>query len=283
MVSAPTSEFHFGSTVFNLRGRTHLMGILNVTPDSFSDGGEYFSGDAAVSRGLRMIDEGADCIDIGGESTRPGADPVATEEEIRRVIPVIRELAKLTRVPLSIDTTKSEVAERALDAGAVIVNDISGLRADPALAEVAARYRATLVIMHSKGTPRTMQQDPSYDDVIGEISAYLQNAIILAERAGVGQIIVDPGIGFGKDLRHNLEILRRLRELQSLDHPVLVGPSRKSFIGKLLDLPVAQRIEGTSAAVAIAIMNGANIIRVHDVREMKRVATVVDAVMHTTY
>lgn len=280
MLTAVKSLYRFGSQEYDLCARTYIMGILNVTPDSFSDGGRFMTIEPAVKRGLEMIDEGADFIDVGGESTRPGSETISIEEEIRRVVPVIERLAQSTSVPISIDTYKSAVAERALKAGAVIVNDITGLHADPSIAALAARYKASLILMHLKGTPKTMQEDPRYENVVAEVISYLSEAIHLAEENGVGQIIIDPGIGFGKTIDHNLELIRRLKELQKLGYPVLIGPSRKSFIGKILDLPVGERLEGTSAAVAVSIVNGANIVRVHDVKEIKRVALVVDAIGH---
>ena len=255
------------------------MGILNITPDSFSDGGEYYDVEKAVGHGLRMVEEGADFIDVGGESTRPGSESVSVEEELRRVVPVIECLSKTTSIPVSIDTYKSEVAGRALAAGAVIVNDISGLHFDPLLADVVARNSASIVLMHIKGSPKTMQQDPEYEDVIEEICSYLQEGIRSAEQAGIEQIIVDPGIGFGKTLRHNMTVFQHLETFRRFGYPVLVGPSRKSFIGVILGLSADQRLEGTAAAVAVSIMNGANIVRVHDVKEMKRVARVVDAIV----
>lgn len=266
------------------------MGVLNVTPDSFSDGGKYFDPEAAVQHAFQMIEDGADIIDVGGESTRPkgmygeGADVVSAEEEMHRVIPVIEAIAEKSEVPISIDTYKSEVAEAALTAGAVIVNDISGLKFDPRMAETAARHGATLVAMHIKGTPKTMQQHPVYEDLLKEIQEYLMESISSARDAGVDQIIVDPGIGFGKTTEHNLTLIRSLSEFKKLGCPILVGPSRKGFIGTILKsydgvpLPVDQRLEGTAAAVAISILNGANIVRVHDVKAMKRVAMVADAI-----
>lgn len=279
MVPAVKTSYRFGSVRYDLGSRTHLMGILNVTPDSFSDGGRFYEPEQAVRRGLEMVEEGADFIDVGGESTRPGSEPVTAEEELRRTIPVIERLAKATGAPISIDTTKSIVAVQALDAGAVIVNDISGLHADPGLADAVAARHASLALMHMRGTPKSMQENPEYDDVMEAITEYLAEGIRLAEQKGIGQILVDPGIGFGKSLAHNTEILRRLNELQALGYPVLIGPSRKSFIGKILDLPVDDRLEGTAAAVAAAIMGGANVIRVHDVKQMKRVAKTVDAII----
>ncbi|HAL55522.1 MAG TPA: dihydropteroate synthase [Bacteroidetes bacterium] len=270
-------EFQFGPTIYSLSTRTHIMGVLNVTPDSFSDGGSFNDVDRAMRRALQMIDEGADFIDVGGESTRPGSDPVPLEEEIRRVVPVIRQLSGMTAIPISIDTYKSKVAEAALAAGAVVVNDISGLTFDDEMKHVAARYHASVVIMHIKGTPKTMQENPEYVDVVAEVAAHLLQNAGKARDAGIGQVLVDPGIGFGKTLEHNLELMRRLKELKQLGYPLLAGPSRKSFIGKLLDLPVDQRLEGTAAAVTACILNGANVVRVHDVKEMKRVAVVADA------
>jgi dihydropteroate synthase len=223
------------------------------------------------------MEEGADILDIGGESSRPGSQPVDAREELARILAPLRSLVKMG-IPISVDTYKSEVARIALQEGASLINDISGLRLDPALAEVVARAGAGLVIMHMKGNPRDMQKSPHYDCLMGEIMAYLQEGITLAESAGVGPetIAVDPGLGFGKDLGHNVTLLRRLRELKCLGKPILVGPSRKSFIGRILDLPVDDRVEGTAAAVAWAICKGASMVRVHDVREMKRVALMVD-------
>jgi len=264
-----------------VRQRTVVMGILNVTPDSFYDGGRYARAEAAVQRALQMVQDGADIVDIGGESTRPGSQPVPEEEELRRVLPVIEAVRGQVDVPISIDTTKSRVAERALQAGACMVNDISGLGFDPRMAEVVARHGALCCVMHIQGTPQTMQQNPQYEDVVRDISRYFEERLALAERAGIlrENIWLDPGIGFGKTVEHNLEILRRLREFTAFGLPILIGTSRKSFIGKILgDLPPEERLEGTAATVAIAIMNGANAVRVHDVREMVRVARMTDAV-----
>ncbi|MGA9365448.1 MAG: dihydropteroate synthase [Bacteroidota bacterium] len=270
--------YRFGPVEYDFSYRTHVVGVLNVTPDSFSDGGKFFDKSGAIEHALRMTEEGADIIDIGGESTRPGSDSISADEELRRVIPVIEALSGKVSVPISIDTYKSAVARRAIEAGATIVNDISGLTFDPEMPAVAAQYKATVVIMHMKGTPKTMQADPVYDDVVGEIKQFLFQQAQVAEAHGVEQIILDPGIGFGKRLEHNLEVFRRLRELTELDYPVMVGPSRKSFIGMILDVPVDSRLEGTAAATAVSILNGANLIRVHDVKAMKRVAQVVDAI-----
>lgn len=258
-----------------------MMGVLNVTPDSFSDGGCYNDTDNAISRAMELVAEGADIIDVGGESTRPGADNVSLEEELARVIPVIERIRDLTDVPISIDTRKAPVARQALAAGARIVNDVSGLTADPQMVEVVAASGLPVVIMHARGTPATMQQNPIYRDTLGEISDWLAERIEAALAAGVSKesVIVDPGIGFGKRISDNLLILKELRKLDVLDCPVLVGPSRKRFIGEILDLPERDRLEGTAATVAMAISGGAAIVRVHDVKAMARVARVTDAIM----
>ncbi len=257
------------------------MGILNVTPDSFSDGGSFMKVDTAVEHAINMVEEGADIIDIGGESTRPGSDAITVSEEIERVIPVIEKLSDRIRVPLSIDTYKAEVAQKAIDAGASIINDISGLRFDPDMPGVVSRNEVPVVIMHIKGTPKNMQTKPIYGNLIEEIIEYLEESILIAEKAGIHdeKIIVDPGIGFGKTFEDNLEIIKELSEFKRLGKPVLIGASRKAFIGKVLgDVAVGDRVEGTAATVAISIMNGADIVRVHDVKEMKRVAKVSDAI-----
>ncbi|MGI9952431.1 dihydropteroate synthase [Moorellaceae bacterium AZ2] len=261
------------------------MGILNVTPDSFSDGGLYFDPERAVARAREMVAAGADIIDIGGESTRPGADPLPLEEELRRVVPVVDRLAKELTVPLSVDTYKAEVARAALEHGATIINDISGLRADPEMARVVARFGCPVVIMHIKGTPKNMQENPTYEDVIGEIKEYLRQGIEMATEAGLPRekVIVDPGIGFGKNLEHNLKILQQLEEFKDLGQPILVGTSRKSFIGKILNLTAKERIWGTAATVALSIAHGADIVRVHDVLEMKQVVQVTDAIVRGKY
>jgi dihydropteroate synthase len=260
---------------------TKIMGILNVTQDSFSDGGLYFDKSAAINRAIQMVEEGADIIDIGGESTRPGSEPVHEEEELRRTIPVIEALVKEISVPISIDTYKSRIANRALEAGASMVNDISGLRFDPKMPEVIAYHKVPVVIMHIKGTPKDMQQNPVYEALIPEIMEYLSEGIQIAAKSGITEdkIIIDPGIGFGKTFEHNLDIINNLRTFTLLGKPILIGPSRKAFIGKILgDVPPADRREGTAAAVAISIFNGANIVRVHDVKEMVHVAKVADAI-----
>ncbi len=259
--------------------RTLVMGIVNVSPDSFYDGGRHFSVDEAVDHGLRLAGEGADLLDIGGESTRPGADPVSAEEEKKRVLPVIEALASRCDVPLSVDTYKAQVARAALDAGAAMINDISGLRFDPSMAEVAAASGAALVVMHMQGQPRTMQENPRYGNVTAEVIESLNGSLELAASAGVRpeQVLVDPGIGFGKALEHNLRLLRHLAELRVLGRPVLVGPSRKSFIGALCGAPAEQRLEGTIAAVTLAVAGGAQVVRVHDVEPVRRAVLVADA------
>lgn len=256
------------------------MGVLNVTPDSFSDGGRFADADAAVERGVRMVADGADLIDVGGESTRPGADDVPLEEELRRVVPVIERLAREVTVPISIDTRRAAVARAACAAGARVVNDVSAGR-DPGMFDVVRDAGVGLVLMHMRGEPRTMQEAPTYDDVVAEVSAYLRQRVEAALFAGVDLacIAVDPGIGFGKDLGHNLALLRHLDALGALLRPVVVGPSRKRFIGAILDdAPVEDRLEGTAAAVAWSAASGAHVVRVHDVREMARVVRVVDAI-----
>ena len=270
-----------GQRVLDLSSRTHLMGVLNVTPDSFSDGGKFFKPEEAVKQGLKLAEEGADIIDIGGESTRPGSEHVTIEEELSRVIPVIEELTKMIQVPISIDTYKSKVAKEALDSGASMVNDISGLRYDPEMKKVIAKYDVPVVLMHIKGTPKNMQENPHYDNLIEEIKTYLIESIKIAKEAGIDEdkIIIDPGIGFGKTPEDNLRILKNLNEFTELGRPLMVGVSRKSFIGKILNLPTEERLEGSLASMAAAILNGANILRVHDVKESKRVAKLVDAIL----
>ncbi|MBT0654412.1 dihydropteroate synthase [Geomobilimonas luticola] len=260
------------------------MGILNVTPDSFSDGNRFFSPDKAVERALAMEADGADIIDIGGESTRPDAPPVSTEEELRRVVPVVERLAGRLRVPLSIDTTKAVVAEAALSAGAEIVNDISAMTFDSRMPEVVAATGAGIVLQHTRGTPVEMQKDTRYGDLVGDIKMFLEEAMLKADRAGIPpeRIVVDPGIGFGKDWGGNLEILRRLDEFSSLGRPILVGTSRKAFIGKVLERSVDERVFGTAATVALALAAGASIFRVHDVREMRDVADMSRAILQGT-
>lgn len=262
--------------------RTLVMGILNVTPDSFSDGGRFINIDTAIKHAQEMVSWGADIIDIGGESTRPGSDAVSAEEEIERVVPVICELVNTTGVPISIDTTKAKVAAAALDCGAHIVNDISGAAFDPDMPSVIAEKQCPAILMHVKGSPKDMQAHPHYDDLMSEVYAYLSERIEALVNAGADEemLMIDPGIGFGKSIEHNLEILKRLREFKSLGRPIVIGTSRKSTVGKILgDLPTDERLEGTAATVAISIANGADIVRVHDVKEMARVAKMSDAIV----
>ncbi len=258
--------------------RTAIMGILNVTPDSFSDGGMFADTAAAVERGVQMAEEGADWIDVGGESTRPGAAPVETEEEIKRVVPVVEALAaKGLRV--SVDTTKARVAEAALGAGAGMINDVSALSADPEMAGVCARYAAPVVLMHMRGTPSTMQQDTSYTDLVSEVYNYLADRMEYAVEQGIGRekIIIDPGLGFGKSREGNYELIRRLREFRSLGRPVLVGASRKSFTA-IEGEDVANRLSATLSVNALAVLNGASVLRVHDVAESARAVAAAEAV-----
>jgi dihydropteroate synthase len=263
------------------------MGVVNVTPDSFSDGGKFLDPDRAIEHALALVEEGADFLDIGGESSRPrgnaygaGAEPVPAERELERVLPVIEGVRKHTDIPISIDTVKSEVARAAMEAGATLVNDISAFHRDPAMPEVVGKGGATAVLMHMRGTPQTMQQDTRYEDLFGEITAYFRDALALGARAGIRQMLIDPGIGFGKSVRDNLRLVQGIDRFLSLGVPILVGPSRKSFIGEILSLPVEDRLEGTLAAVAVAAMRGASVVRVHDVRAAVRVVRMVDAFQH---
>ena len=257
--------------------KTHIMGVLNVTPDSFSGDG-ITNAENAVEKAKEMVEEGADIIDVGGESTRPFSKPISELDEWKRVGPVLKKLMKEVDVPVSIDSYKPMIVKKALDSGASIINDISGLR-NKEMVKTAAKYDVPVIIMHMKGTPRNMQKKPEYRDVVGEIFSFFEKRIEYAENNGVDKIIIDPGIGFGKNLEHNLEIIRRLKEFKSLGKPLLVGPSRKSFIGQILDLPAGKRLEGTLASAALCINNGADIIRVHDVKECNMVRRFMDAVV----
>jgi len=257
--------------------KTLVMGILNATPDSFYDGKLFFNPDKAIEHAKQMAKDGADIIDIGGESSRPGSEPVSEEEELRRVSPIIKKLKDEIKVPMSIDTYKPKVAEECIKLGAGIINDINGLRNEEMI-KVAAKYKVPVIIMHMKGSPKTMQDNPVYKDVVKEIKQFLGVQIKNARKAGIKDIIIDPGIGFGKTTEHNLQILKRLNDFKDLNCPILVGPSRKSFIGNITGLDVNERLEGTLAAISIAIINGVNIVRVHDVKECKRAVMVADAV-----
>jgi dihydropteroate synthase len=266
---------------FILGRRTWIMGVLNVTPDSFSDGGTFLDRKKAVEHGLEMISQGADIVDIGGESSRPGARPIPEAVEMERVVPVVGGLRHETGALLSVDTTKSSVAKAALDAGADMVNDISALRFDPEMAGLAARYGAPVILMHMRGTPETMQKSPFYEDLFGEIRLFLKTRIEVAQYCGIDRdrIIVDPGIGFGKGFEDNLRLINNLDFLSGLGCPICIGVSRKSFLGNILGLPPAERLEGTIAAGVISIVRGAHILRVHDVREGRRAADSADAIL----
>ncbi len=270
-----------GGKTLKVGKHPRVMGIINVTPDSFSDGGLHYRVENAIQRAFQMVEEGADIIDVGGESSRPGSDPVEAKVEIGRVVPIISRLARELPVPVSVDTTKSEVAQAALDAGAGMINDISGLHWDLKLADLAARYKVPIVLMHTRGKPKTMQQDIRYTSLISEILRYLKEGIEVAMASGVpeDQIIVDPGIGFGKTLENNLEIMNNLFELSVLKKPIMLGASRKTFIGKVLGLDVDQRLEGTLATTAYGVMRGADIVRVHDVKENVRVIRMLNRMM----
>ena len=260
---------------------TLIMGILNMTPDSFSDGGQFKSHNKAIDHALKMVEEGANIIDIGGESTRPGAEAVQLEEELSRTIPIIEAIRLKSDCLISIDTYKSKVATAALAAGADMVNDISGLTFDHNMASLVAERNAPVIIMHIKGKPGDMQKNPNYDNLIKEIKAFFEVQIDIAKKAGIdsGNIILDPGIGFGKRLEDNFEIIRELGQISTMGYPVLLGPSRKSFIGFTLDLPVEERIEGTLASITAGVINGARIVRVHDIRATRRTLTITEKIM----
>ncbi|MGQ0669091.1 MAG: dihydropteroate synthase [Actinomycetota bacterium] len=279
-MSAGRLVWRVGDREFDCARRTLVMGILNVTPDSFSDGGRFFDPDVAVRHGVRMVEERADIIDVGGESTRPGSDPVSIEDERDRVVPVVKGLAAEVDVPISVDTRKHKVAAAALGAGATIVNDVCA-GADPEMFAVVRDAGAGMVLMHMRGEPKTMQEAPHYDDVVAEVKEFLRERLEAAVFAGIEpeRLCVDPGIGFGKNLEHNLLLMRDISAFLELGRPVLVGPSRKSFIGMLLDLPSDERVEGTAAAAAWLAGQGAHVVRVHDVKEIGRVVRIVDAIV----
>jgi len=274
----------WGNRSLELGKKTLIMGVLNVTPDSFSDGGHFFVREKAIEQALAMEADGADIIDIGGESTRPYAEKVSLEQELERVVPVIEELSKAVSIPISIDTYKAKVAESAINAGATIINDISALRFDPDMVSVARDSCMPVILMHMKGTPGDMQNNPVYDDLMGEIKTFFREAIDKAQANGVARdmLILDPGIGFGKSFAHNLRIIRNLKELEALGLPVLLGSSRKAFIGNILDKSPEERDTGTMATVAAGIMNGAHIVRVHNVRMAVDTVKVVDTIMAGT-
>lgn len=264
--------------------RTLIMGACNVTPDSFYDGGQFASTDAAVAHVLQLAEDGADYIDIGGESSRPGADPISPEEEQARVLPVLERLSE-TGLALSVDTYHADTARAALQRGARMINDITALRGDPEMAEVVADSGCECVLMHMQGEPKGMQRAPRYNDVVDDICAFFEERMAYASKQGIREegLWLDPGFGFGKTVAHNLELLRRLREFRRFGRPLLVGTSNKSTIGAVLDLPVDERMEGTAATVAAAVLNGADVVRVHDVKAMKRVAAMADAIVGKTH
>ena len=269
-----------GKYNLELDKRTYVMGILNITPDSFSDGDKFTNIEKAVEHAKQMISSGADIIDIGAESTRPGTEETPAKVELKRMIPVLKRILEETEIPISIDTSKSEVAKIALDMGAHIINDVA-FKSDTKMASVVAKYDVPIILMHIKGTPKNMQIKPQYKDIIEEIKIYLKECIEIVKNEGVknDKIIIDPGIGFGKTTSHNLEILNRLKEFKTLGYPILIGTSRKSFIGKILGPDSKSRLEGTIASNVISIMNGANIIRVHDVEPCVRASRVTDAIL----
>ena len=273
----------FTNNGWSCKEETGIMGIINVTPDSFSDGGKYANVEAAVMRAKQMVADGADIIDIGGESSRPGAEPISANEECRRVVPVVQALAEQFQIPISVDTYKAEVAYEALSAGACVINDITALHGDPNMCQILADAQAGVILMHMQGVPATMQKAPTYQNVVVEVHAWLTEVASQAVDRGIdsSRIMIDPGIGFGKTFDHNLEILRNLIQFRGIGYPLLVGVSRKKFIGQILDLPVHQREEGTAATVAWSIINGANVVRVHDVAKMKQVVQVIDAICRT--
>jgi len=270
-----------GDYLLQFNGRTLVMGILNVTPDSFSDGGRYINKSDAINRGITLAEEGSDIIDIGGESTRPGAEPLSLEDELDRVIPVIKELSKEVNIPISIDTYKSEVARKALNAGASIINDISGLKSDDNMAGIAAEHDVPVVVMHIKGTPRDMQLNPHYENMMAEVRDSLAESIEIAVNAGVdkNKIIVDPGIGFGKDIMDNFSLIKNLDYFKPLERIILIGPSRKSFLWKTLDVSTDETVEATAAAVTACIMAGADIVRIHDVEAVIKAVKIADLIV----
>lgn len=276
-----TYRFQARGKTFELGRRTWLIGVVNVTPDSFFDGGLYFEPARAIEHSLALAAEGADIVDVGGESTRPGSSPISAKEEKKRILPVIEVLKQNHDVLISVDTTKAEVAEAALAAGADIINDISAGRFDPRMLPLAAESGAALILMHMKGTPRTMQIAPHYDDVLGEVKAFLKERLEAAETSGLPResVLLDPGIGFGKTLGHNLVLLNNLEAFAGLERPLVVGISRKSFIGKILKLEAQDRLEGTIAAAIVSVLRGASLLRVHDIQAVKRAIAVAEAIL----
>jgi dihydropteroate synthase len=286
MTSRKTFRLNLPTGALSLGERTLIMGVLNVTPDSFSDAGKFYGEESAIEHALRMERDGADFIDIGAESTRPGSQGISAEEELRRLLPVLGGLRRLLKIPISIDTQKAEVAEAAVDGGAQMINDVSGLRSDPRVAEVAAKHKLPLILMHMRGNPRTMQHAPFARNVMQDVARGLRESAVVAQKAGVAksQIILDPGVGFGKSFAQNYELLQKLPQLAKLGYPLLVGTSRKGFLGATLargchSAPPEQRIWGTAATVTASILGGAHIVRVHDVAEMAQVARVADCLL----
>ena len=286
-----TYKISYADHTLELGRHTCIMGILNVTPDSFSDGGKFFRYEDAMAQAEKMVEDGADIIDIGGESSRPFSEEVSLEEEARRVLPVIEKLAPRIPIPISIDTTKAGIARQAIEAGASIINDISSLQFDPDIGAVAAEYNTPVILMHIRGTPKTMQVSPEYDDIIGEISTFFEDAIRRAEKSGISRskLIIDPGIGFGKTVGHNLSLIQHLHEFESFDVPILIGPSRKAFIrnilkgdtGKDIDPALPQVETGTQATIAASVLHGAHIVRVHDVANTRTTIRIIDEIRNS--
>ena len=286
-----TYKISYADHTLELGRHTCIMGILNVTPDSFSDGGKFFRYEDAMAQAEKMVEDGADIIDIGGESSRPFSEEVSLEEEARRVLPVIEKLAPRIPIPISIDTTKAGIARQAIEAGASIINDISSLQFDPDMGAVAAEYNTLVILMHIRGTPKTMQVSPEYDDIIGEISTFFEDAIRRAEKSGISRskLIIDPGIGFGKTVGHNLSLIQHLHEFESFDVPILIGPSRKAFIrnilkgdtGKDIDPALPQVETGTQATIAASVLHGAHIVRVHDVANTRTTIRIIDEIRNS--
>ena len=276
---------NFNDWLLSKKKQSLIMGILNVTPDSFSDGGKYLEKNTAINHALEMIDQGADIIDIGGESTRPFSDPVSLKEEISRVVPVIEGIRKESDVCISIDTTKSQVATAALNSGASVINDVSAMEVDPLMVDVALKFDCPLIIMHMKGTPKNMQDDPQYESLISDIKDYLLDRIdfIISKGINPKKIVIDPGIGFGKTVENNFEIINNLKHFTSMDFPVLLGASRKSFIGISLNLPEEDRLEGSLAANIIGFQNGAKIFRVHDVAETNKALIIANKIFNSNH
>jgi dihydropteroate synthase len=278
--TSASGVFVLSGRVLPLADRVHIMGVLNVTPDSFSDGGRYVNPDAAIAHALSMVEQGADVLDIGAESTKPGAVPIDEEEERRRLIPIVRAICRQTTIPVSIDTTKASIAQQALDVGAAVINDISALRFDARMGDVVAKSGAGLILMHMQGNPQTMQDAAQYTNVVDEVRQFLKTRLDAAKEAGIhlDRILLDPGIGFGKNCQHNLVLLDRLDAFHMLGRPIVVGVSRKAFIGKILGRPIDERLMGTAGAVAVAIMKGARMVRVHDVAPIRDVVKMIEAI-----